>query len=145
MKKIINFICIGLFSSILYCGIEILYRNFTHWTMGLLAFIVGILLSIINDEILEYDDWYEVQILIGTSFCIVMEGLFGIIFNSNYNIWDYRNLPFTFCGGQLNLIFCGVWMIIVALGLPLLDWLQYKLQAGPRPYYKSYFIEKFFK
>lgn len=142
MKRLINFLCIGLFSSFIYLSIELLWRGFTHWTMGLLAFFVGIILSIINDEVLEFDDWYEFQVIFGTIICVIFEALFGAIFNQNFDIWDYRGLPFTFCNGQLNLIFCGAWAIIVIFGLPMLDWLQYLLKEGPRPYYRSWIVEE---
>ncbi len=149
MKTIKNitgkYIFIGLFSSFVYCSVEILFRGWTHWTMALLAFIVGIILSIINDEILEYDDYFELQVLFGTCVCIVFEGIFGLLFNQDFKIWDYRNLPYTFFFKQLNLIFCGAWMIITAFGIPLLDWLQYKLKIAPKPYYRFWIIENFLR
>ena len=142
MKRLINFIVIGLFSTFIYCSVEIIWRGWTHWTMAVLAFIVGIILSIINDEILEFEDWYEDQVAFGTVVAVIFEALFGLVFNQNFEIWDYRGLWGTFLGGQLNIIFCGAWALIVAFGLPMLDWLQYFLGEGPKPYYRSWLITK---
>ena len=137
----LKYLFIGSFSAFIYCSIELIFRNRTHWLMGLLAFIVGLILSVINDEILEYDDYYEVQVLFGTLVCILFEGLFGMIFNYDYQIWDYRNTFGSFFNNQLNLIFCGAWMLITAFGIPLLDWIQYKLKLAPKPYYRFWILE----
>lgn len=139
-----NFV-IGTFSGVIYTSIELLFRGRTYWSMFFLAFIVGILLSIINDEILEFDDYYEKQVLLGTFICIVFEGLFGILFNQDYHIWDYRGLWGSFFYNQLNFIFCGAWMLITAFGIPLLDFVQYKLKIAPKPYYRFWIIENFLR
>ena len=89
-----KYLFIGFFSAFIYCSIELIFRNRTHWLMGLLAFIVGLILSVINDEILEYDDYYEVQVLFGTLVCILFEGLFGMIFNYLYVLMNIIKISY---------------------------------------------------
>ena len=144
-SMLVNNLIIGAFSGVIYTSIELLFRGRTYWSMFFLAFIVGLLLSVINDEILEYDDYYEKQVLLGTFICIAFEGLFGILFNQDFHIWDYRGLWGTFFFNQLNLIFCGAWMIITAFGIPLLDFVQYKLKMAPKPHYRFWILENFLR
>ena len=137
-------ICIGMFGGCLYVFIEYLFRGFSSPIMFLLAFFVSQLLMILNDTVLTYDDYYEIQVIYGTFICVIFEWLFGVLFNSNFNIWDYRNLPFTFhfLNDQVNLIFCLAWLFICMWGIPLLDWIQYKINLGCRPYYRFFLLNK---
>ena len=142
--RLLKMICIGMFGGCLYVFIEYLFRAFSSPIMFLLAFFVSQLLMILNDTILTYDDYYEVQVIYGTIICVIFEWLFGVLFNSNFNIWDYRNLPFTFhfLNDQVNLIFCLAWLFICMWGIPLLDWIQYKINLGCRPYYRFFLLNK---
>ena len=137
-------ICIGMFGGCLYVFIEYLFRGFSSPIMFLLAFFVSQLLMILNDTVLTYDDYYEIQVIYGTFICVIFEWLFGVLFNSNFNIWDYRNLPFTFhfLNDQVNLIFCLAWLFICMWGIPLLDWIQYKINLGCKPYYRFFLLNK---
>ena len=150
MKTASKVFSIGIFSGMLYTTMEFLFRGRSHWTMFILAFFVGIILMFLNDEVLEYDTPYELQVISGTIVCIVFEFLFGIIFNRSFTIWDYRNMwgTLNFTGNQINIIFCGVWVLVTAFGLILLDWMQWKLGLGQAPYYhsiitgKTYYMSK---
>lgn len=142
--RLLKMICIGMFGGCLYVFIEYLFRGFSSPIMFLLAFFVSQLLMILNDTILTYEDYYEIQVIYGTFICVIFEWLFGVLFNSNFNIWDYRNLPFTFhfLNDQVNLIFCLAWLFICMWGIPLLDWIQYKINLGCRPYYRFFLLNK---
>lgn len=142
--RLLKMICIGMFGGCLYVFIEYLFRGFSSPIMFLLAFFVSQLLMILNDTVLTYDDYYEIQVIYGTFICVIFEWLFGVLFNSNFNIWDYRNLPFTFhfLNDQVNLIFCLAWLFICMWGIPLLDWIQYKINLGCKPYYRFFLLNK---
>lgn len=148
---IVKNFAVGLFSSTIYGLVEICWRGFTHWTMLVLAFIVGLILSYINNEFLEFDDFYEYQVLFGTVISTIFEYIFGMIFNQDFSIWDYRGSWGTIhlLGDQVNLVFIGAWALICFFGLPMLDFLQWKLDLAPEPYYtfiltgkKRYYIFK---
>lgn len=143
-NRLIKMICIGTFGGCIYVGCEYIFRGYSHPTMFLLAFFVSQLLMILNDTILEMNDYYEYQLFCGTFICTVFEYIFGIIFNSNYTIWDYRNMPFTlhFLDDQVNLIFILAWLFICSWGIPLMDYLQWRSGLGERPYYRVYLLNK---
>lgn len=54
-----------------------------------------------------------------------MELIFGLLFNQDYSIWDYRNLAFNY-RGQICLAFTLVWVGISAAAIILLDWMDWK-------------------
>jgi hypothetical protein len=68
----------------------------------------------------------------------------GKLFNGNYEIWDYRGMIGTLriFDNQVNLFFVGLWIIIAAIAIPILDFIQWQLGVGNKPYYrigKKYF------
>ena len=126
---------IGIVSGFIYCSLEILWRGWTHWTMFVLAFIVGIIISQYNN-IFTYDMDLAWQVLFGGLTSIMLEYLFGITFNQDFTIWDYRGLWGTFAQNQLNILFCCTWFVIVCISIFILDWFEYKvLHDENKPYY----------
>lgn len=125
IKRLPQIFFIGCLSGLIYTTIEILYRGYTHMTMYMLAFIVGIFIFILNNTILEFDTDFFVQVLICTLFATLMELVFGLTFNKDYSIWDYRNLAFNY-RGQICLVFTLVWGVISAAALIFLDWIDWK-------------------
>lgn len=145
--RLLKMISIGTFGGLLYVLLEYLWRGYSHPTMFLLAFFVSQILMILNDTILPKDTYYEVQVLMGTFYCCVFEHVFGVIFNSNYTIWDYRSLPFTlhWTNDQVNLMFCLLWLFICMWGIPLMDFIQWKTGLGDKPRYRFWIIENFLR
>ena len=70
IKRLPQIFFIGCLSGLIYTTIEILYRGYTHMTMYMLAFIVGIFIFILNNTILEFDTDFFVQVLIHTKLFI---------------------------------------------------------------------------
>lgn len=137
LKRINQLVAIFLFSGAVYVMIELLYRGFSDWSMFVLAGFLGIVISLVNNNIImSYDSEFCVQVLFCTLCCIAGEYLVGITLNSDFHIWDYRNLPFTFGDGQLNLFFCGAWMLICTISIPLLDYIEWRFFGEEKPYYK---------
>lgn len=91
LQKILQLTSIGIVSGFIYCGLEIIWRGWTHWTMFMLAFIVGIIISQYNN-MFTYDMDLAWQVLFGGLTSIMLEYLFGITFNQDFTIWDYRGL-----------------------------------------------------
>lgn len=116
--------------------LEILYRQRTDYTMFYLAGIIGLLLLGINEWI-EYDTDFIWQILICGTVAIVAELLCGLIFNSDYHIWDYRKLPYNFMG-HIQLYFAIIWYVLSAIFIPVLDFIDYTMfprRGIEKPYY----------
>ena len=86
----------------------------------------------------EYDTDFRIQVFVSALMCSSFEFFFGIIFNGDFSIWDYRGMWGTIhaLGDQVNVIFFGIWIIISVFSLPLLDYLQWKLGVAEEPYYR---------
>lgn len=134
--RVIFFYC---FAGGLYMTLELIYRQFTDYHMFYLAGAIGLLLLFIN-EWLTYDTDFLLQVFICGTCALIGEFLCGLIFNADYHIWDYRNLPFNFMG-QVQLYFAIIWYILVAIFIPVLDYIDYVMFPRPgieKPYYKIF-------
>lgn len=122
----------------MYYGIEILYRGYSHWTMAVLAGIIAVLIGGLNDTF-SYEMPFDLQIIIGTCFATVFEGIAGVILNIflGLGIWDYSNLWGTFFFGQCNVFFCAAWAGLSAVCIVLQDCLVYYVLKtdDERPHY----------
>ena len=124
----------------LYVMLEMLWRNRSDLYMFFLAGFLGWFAMFFNN-IFSYETDYIIQVLSVSIIATFFEGLFGNVYNVDYVIWDYRNLPFSFWNSQINLIFFFFWNIIVAIIIPVLDYIDWKLfgyKPDTPPYYKIY-------
>lgn len=82
---------------------------------------------------------FDLQILVGTCFATVFEGIAGIILNVflGLDIWDYSNLWGTFFFGQCNVFFCVAWAVLLIVYIVLQDCLVYYVLRtdDERPHY----------
>lgn len=117
MKKLIIYYFllfgIGCFG---YGLIEILWRGYTHPSMGIAGGISFCLISIIQKNFSELQLVYRC-LLSGLSITVI-ELIFGIIFNIilNENVWNYSRIPLNFYG-QICLLYTVLWCF---LSIPLL-------------------------
>ena len=144
MKKVLKVIAKLIFTYALcgglYLMIEMLWRNHTFLSMFWLAGFLGLFAMFFNN-IFSYETDYIIQVLSVSIIATFFEGLFGNVYNMNYTIWDYRNLPLSFWNDQINLIFFLFWIIIVAIIIPILDYIDWKLfnyKPDTPPYYKVF-------
>lgn len=148
IKYILRKLILFILCSIIYCGIEIVYRGWTHWSMALLSGILGILCIDTPNNIFRYDLDYSIQVLISTTLCTIGEGITGLIVNVKLelDVWDYSTLPFTFFYGQCNLFFVFAWVLIIGcFGIFFCDaYWYYICKDSEQPYYKL-FGKEFFR
>lgn len=141
-KHIIRKIVLFLLCSVIYCGIEIVYRGWTHWSMALLSGILGVLCIDTPNNIFGYDLDYSLQVFVSTILCTIGEGITGLVVNvkMGLNVWDYSTLPFTFFWGQCNLFFVFAWALIIGLfGIFFCDaYWYYICKDDEQPYYKIF-------
>lgn len=78
------------------------------------------------------------QMFISMLFITVGEGLVGLLFNQNYQIWDYRTLPLSFFYNQCNLFFSSIWFLFSFFLIIVDDIIGYYLLKTDmiQPYYK---------
>lgn len=138
IKKLIPHSVIFIISGLIYVSLEFLWRGRSHWTMFLCAGCCGLVMAVINNRLLDFDTDFHIQVIVSALLCTTAELIFGLVFNQNFTIWDYRNTWGTIhiLNDQVNILFIGVWIIISIFALPFLDWIQWKLGLADKPYYR---------
>ena len=138
--NILRIVILSVLCGIIYVGIEILFRGYSHFSMFILAGICGVFFIDTPNNIYSFDLDYRLQVLISTILCTLAEGFTGLYVNvyKGWDIWDYSSLPFTFFWGQCNLFFVIAWAFIIGfLGIPFCDVFNYYVcRVGKCPYYK---------
>ena len=135
MKRYHKEIILWLIGGLLYMGIELIWRGYSHWTMFVLGGICFILLGRIN-EVIPWDMPLWLQVLIGTAIITGLEFITGCIVNLwlGWNVWDYSNVPLNVFG-QICLPYILLWAPISLAGIILDDYLRYWLFKEERPHY----------
>lgn len=100
-------------------------------------FIVGgicfVLVGLIN-EIFTWDMPLIQQQAISTVMITTIELLAGLLINSNYAIWDYRNMPLNIIG-QVCLPYTILWFFLSLPAIILDDYLRYWIFREDKPHY----------
>ena len=135
-KLFYKYLFLFLVGGLAYCGIEMLWRGHTHWTM----LIVGGLCFIFCGGINEWFDWNMPlwkQMLICAVGITAIEFVAGIILNIilQLNVWNYGNMPFNILG-QVCLPFSFLWFLLSFVAIWLDDWLRYWLFNEEKPHYR---------
>ena len=138
LKIIAKYLFLGAIGSIIYMNLEILWRSYTHWTMGVLGGICFICLGLIN-ELLSWETPLVLQMFIGSIIITILEFITGCIVNLwlGWNIWDYSNLPLNLLG-QICLPFSILWYFISAIGIVIDDYIRYIYFDEEYPRYKLF-------
>ena len=132
IRKIIEHIAIFIVGAITYMLLEICWRGYTHWTMGILGGIVIILVGLIN-EVTRKDLPLIIQAPMASIIITLLEYWAGYILNIQLgmNIWDYSDLPFN-VDGQVCLYYSLLWMIlgiVASVADDLIRWYVFKEEA----------------
>lgn len=100
--------CIG---AVGYSLIEILWRGFTHWTMGITGGLCFSMLCDLNQKMKRHILW--VRCLMGSALITAMELITGYIVNIrlHWGVWDYSNLKYHFLG-QICLLYSLLWFFL---------------------------------
>lgn len=141
MNKLLNYILkkFILFSVGFFCYslIEVLFRGYTYFTMGLL----GGLMLLLVDSINNYISW-NIDLLwqgcIGSFMVTVVELFIGEL--TKYfmiePMWDYSSLPLNF-DGVICPQFSIAWIFVSILGIIVADIINYYIfHEEPKPYYR---------
>jgi len=134
LKYILLFF-IGGFS---YCGIEILFRGFSHISMLIAGGICFVLIGLLN-EIFPYKISIISQMFISSLIITLVEFIAGYIVNIllGLNVWDYSDLPYNYLG-QICLLFSNIWFFLSLPAILLDDYLKYYLLGEEKPSYKVF-------
>ena len=111
---------IFLIGAVGYCLLEILWRGYTHPSMGIAGGISLIGIYYINT--LLYKNSRILRAFICSIMITVTELLFGIFLNIilKLDVWNYSNLPLNFLG-QICIPFSFVWFSISYILIIIID------------------------
>ena len=124
MKQLLKYFVLFLAGGITYILIEIAYRGYSHPLMFVLGGISLILVGLLNER--KKPPSIVLQMIEGGLIITILELITGLLFNMDYEIWDYRNIPLNY-KGQICLPFTMVWCLLSFLAIKLDDFLRIKL------------------
>ena len=138
IKLIGKYLFLFFLGAVIYMLMELIWRQRTHWTMGILGGICFIELGLIN-EIIPWDMQLSVQALIGTILITVNEFISGLIINVwlGWNVWDYSHVPLNILG-QICLPFFFAWVGLSLVGIVLDDVIRWLCFGEEKPRYKIF-------
>lgn len=138
VKNIFKYIILLIIGGSAYCGIELLWRGHTHWTMLLVGGLSFIFCGCLN-EVFKWKTPIWLQMLICSCGITIIELISGIFINLVFklNVWDYSNLPFNILG-QVSLLYSVAWFFLSVVAIVVDDWLRYWLfnEEKPKYYFK---------
>ena len=135
MKRYHKEIILWPIGGLLYIGIELMWRGYSHWTMFALGGICFVCLGRINEVIPWCMPLWQ-QALIGTAIITGLEFITGCIVNLwlGWNVWNYSNVPFNVLG-QICLPYILLWIPISLTGIFLDDYLRHWIFKEEKPHY----------
>ena len=109
-----EFLLVYIFGGMLYGGIELLWRGWTHWTMvlcGGLCFLMMYLISGLDMSLYK-------KCILSTALICFVEFFTGCLVNLRlkWQVWDYSDLPFNLLG-QICPQFLLIWLLLSLPGL----------------------------
>ena len=136
MKEFAKNIVLFLIFGTIYFLLECLWKgHLSHWSMFVLAGIIGIAIGDLN-EFIPWEMAFWKQCLIGMIISTTSEAITGWIINLSFglNVWHYEVLAFFY--GQCSLIFSAFWFILSGVCILLDDWIRWKFFGEEKPHYK---------
>ena len=94
-----------LLGGIGYVGLELLWRGRSHISMFAAGGTCFLLLGALQKKNLPP----PAQCLLGAGIITTVELIIGLLFNRQYQVWDYRRMPMNFLG-QICLPFSLLWV-----------------------------------
>lgn len=113
--------CIG---GSAYVGLELLYRGRSHISM----FGAGGLCFLLLGQLPKLRFCPALQAGCGAGIITAVELGTGLLFNRDYQVWDYRQQPLNLLG-QICPAFMAMWVPVGMAGVILYDWVDRRLEA----------------
>ncbi len=135
-RKLNKYLLLFNIGGVLYIGIELAWRGWSHWTMFILGGLCFVCLGMIN-EVLPWETLLWQQVLIGAGIITALEFLTGCVVNLwlGWNVWDYSGIPGNILG-QVCPQYFALWLPVGLAGILLDDWLRYWWFSEEKPRYK---------
>lgn len=111
-------LAVGAFGALIYGGIEVVERGYSHISMGLLGAASMLVIHELNGERRAGRLGLGYAMLISMLFITAGELLAGEILNRHLGmkIWTYHGMPFNF-DGQICLLYSLFWLLLSLCGM----------------------------
>lgn len=121
-----------------YCGIEILYRGFSHISMLFAGGICFLLVGLV-EQLLGESASIVAQMLFCGLMITLVEFVVGLVVNRqmHLNVWDYSAEQYNF-KGQICLLNSNLWFLLSGPAIFLYDYMRYILMGITLPHYKIF-------
>ena len=120
-----NTICLFTVGGGTYVSLELLWRGRSHWTMFALGGGCFLAIGELGKRLPGLGRFPRA--VLGSAVCTAGELAAGLLFNRDFSVWDYRDLPANF-RGQVCLPFTLLWVPLSALAAELYRWLEGKMR-----------------
>lgn len=139
MKNALKHLVLFVIFGAIYVIIELLYREYSHWTMFIVGGLCGICVGLLN-EVFPWSMPIWTQAGIGAVMITAIEFVCGVVVNLwlGWNVWDYSNTPLNILG-QVCLPFSLIWFALAHAAIVLDDYLRYWLFNEEKPHYTFWF------
>ena len=136
MKQFLKYLFLFWFGGTFYITLEVLWRGYSHWTMGVLAGLIFISIGLLN-EIWSWDTSIILQILTGTVIATIGDFITGCIVNLwlGWDVWDYSDMWGNILG-QICPAFIALWIPISLLSIVVDDMIRWVFFNEEKPRYK---------
>ena len=137
-NRTLKYILLFFIGGYSYCGVELLFRGFSHISMLIAGGICFILIGLLND-VFPHRISIISQMVISSLIITTVEFIVGMFVNVwlDLNVWDYSNLPYNFMG-QICLLYTNIWFFLSLAAILLDDYLKYFLLGEDKPSYKIF-------
>ena len=110
-----------------YLSLELLYRGRSHGSMFLAGGICFLLIGHLNR--VEPKLPLPLRALVGALIVTAVELGTGMVFNRQYQVWDYRDQPGNFMG-QICPLFSALWIPLSLAAALLFEQMEKRIPAG---------------
>lgn len=116
MQKIKEYAFVFLLGGGMYCTLEVLWRGYTHWSMGLCGGVCFAIIYLVSST----DMPYIVKGIVGAAAITAVEFAAGFIVNIELkmNVWDYTPEPYNIMG-QICPLYSFFWLLLCLAAVPL--------------------------
>ncbi|GLC79186.1 hypothetical protein [Lacrimispora brassicae] len=94
MKQLFKYVFLWFVGGLIYIGMELAFRGYSHWTMFALGGVCFVCLGLIN-ELIPWEMPLYQQMLLGDVIVTILEFITGYIVNIKlgWGIWNYSYIP----------------------------------------------------
>ena len=132
---LVKYAFLAWFGGSTYCGLEVIWRGYSHWTMLVLAAVVFIIVGLLN-EVWSWQTSLALQVATGTALATALEFITGCIVNLwlGWDVWDYSDMPGNLMG-QICPQYTLLWAALVLVAILLDDYIRWRFFGEEKPHY----------